>query len=122
MAEHIDLGKFGEERASEYLKKKGYKIIERNFRDFLGEIDIIAKEKNKMIVFVEVKTMRYFNDGLMPEDQMSFSKRKKFERAVLIYLSQNKKIFNERHGYRLDLVTVSVRDGGECEIKHYENI
>lgn len=51
------LGNKGEEIATNFLIEKGYKIIDRNFRASVGEIDIIAKDK-KEIVFVEVKTRR----------------------------------------------------------------
>lgn len=50
-----NFGKLGENIAAEYLKRKGYSIIARNFYCKMGEIDIIAKEKHE-IVFVEVKT------------------------------------------------------------------
>ena len=50
------IGAKGEEKACKYLKMKGYQIMEKNYRCKLGEIDIIAKDKNKEIVFIEVKT------------------------------------------------------------------
>lgn len=49
------LGREGERRVAEYLKQKGYIIVKRNYREPLGEIDIIA-EDNTYLVFVEVKT------------------------------------------------------------------
>ena len=56
------LGRFGEEKACNYLKKNNYKIIERNFRCRQGEIDIIAKDLSKNeLVFIEVKTRLNFN-------------------------------------------------------------
>ena len=55
-------GKYGEEVACEYLEKNNYKIIERNFSCYKGEIDIIAKYKNE-IIFVEVKTRRNMKYG-----------------------------------------------------------
>ena len=59
------LGNQGEELAANFLKKNKYKIINRNYRTPYGEIDIIAR-KNKLIVFVEVKTRSttYFGSGL----------------------------------------------------------
>ena len=56
------LGRTGEDRACEFLEHKGYKILERNFRLQLGEVDIIA-EKDDMIFFIEVKT-RHEGDGV----------------------------------------------------------
>ena len=52
----IDSGKSGEEKAASYLKRQGYRIIERNYRTRLGEIDIIADCKG-CICFVEVRSM-----------------------------------------------------------------
>lgn len=55
-------GEKGESIAERHLKKRGYKILEKNYRTKVGEIDIIAKEKNT-IVFVEVKTRRSWQFG-----------------------------------------------------------
>lgn len=49
------LGKSGEEAVAEYLKKNGYKILSKNYRCKLGEIDLIARD-GKNLVFIEVKT------------------------------------------------------------------
>ena len=57
MSVSYDLGKRGEDLATEYLMKKGYKILERNFRAGKCEIDIVAKDGQKL-VFVEVKTRK----------------------------------------------------------------
>lgn len=59
-------GKIGEDMATEYLNKKGYKILERNFECRQGEIDIIALDKDE-IVFVEVKTRTSKKYGLAAE-------------------------------------------------------
>ena len=50
-------GNWGEEKAASYLRRRGYKIVDRNCRYRQGEIDIVA-EKNDIIVFVEVKTRK----------------------------------------------------------------
>ena len=55
MSKSYELGKTGEQISAEYLTKKGYKIIEKNFECCFGEIDIIAIDKNEL-VFIEVKT------------------------------------------------------------------
>ncbi|WP_276661388.1 YraN family protein, partial [Syntrophomonas wolfei] len=52
-----ELGLWGEELAAQYLGKKGYKILERNFYTRYGELDLVC-EKDDNIVFVEVKTRR----------------------------------------------------------------
>lgn len=53
--ERLNLGKKGEKTAESYLKKQGYRILQRNFRTNIGEIDLIAEHK-KVLVFIEVKT------------------------------------------------------------------
>jgi len=60
-----ELGRFGEKAAAEYLKKKGYRILEKNFRAGKNEIDIIAANR-KEIVFVEVKTRTLSALGDLP--------------------------------------------------------
>lgn len=55
---HQNTGRLGEDIACQYLVDKGYKIILRNYTKPWGEIDIIAKSPDKILVFVEVKTMR----------------------------------------------------------------
>ena len=60
-----ELGKQGENYACQYLKTKGYQIIQRNFSCKQGEIDIIAKDKEEY-VFIEVKTRHNFHYGMLP--------------------------------------------------------
>lgn len=60
-----ELGRFGERAAADFLKRKGYRILERNFRAGRNEIDIIASRRAE-IVFVEVKTRTLSQDGDLP--------------------------------------------------------
>lgn len=57
MAEHNELGVYGENIAAKYLEKKGYEILNRNWRDRHKEIDIVAR-KNNVLIIVEVKTRK----------------------------------------------------------------
>ncbi|MEE8424042.1 MAG: YraN family protein, partial [Thermodesulfobacteriota bacterium] len=68
-------GAMGEELASKFLKKQGYKIVEKNFRTSLGEIDIIALDKGT-ITFVEVKTRKSTAFGY-PQEAVGLKKQKK---------------------------------------------
>lgn len=68
-------GSFGEDAAAEYLESKGYKILKRNYRLFLGEIDILA-EDGDMLVIVEVKTVRGGGFGLA-QDLVRYRKQQK---------------------------------------------
>jgi putative endonuclease len=74
MAEANILGNKGEDLAADYLKKAGYKILERNFTWGKHEIDIIA-EKDDMVVFLEVKT-RSENPQMHPRTAITVEKQK----------------------------------------------
>jgi len=84
----ITTGKEGEKIASAYLKKNGYEIIEINFRCPIGEIDIVAKEKNDL-VFVEVKTRKSIALGY-PEQAVGMRKQKKMSQLALWYMQKRK--------------------------------
>ena len=105
MAKHNDIGKKGEEIACIYLKKNGFKIIDRNYRHFLGEIDIVC-EKSGKVIFCEVKTVsrgNLDNDvGFRPEENLHSSKLKKLHKIIEIYLSA-KRIIRD---WQINLVTV----------------
>ena len=84
------LGNLGEDIAEKYLKKQGYKIIERNFRyKGYGEIDIIAK-KNENYHFVEVKTRENIGNIYAPEDNITYFKKRQLIKLSKIYLVKNK--------------------------------
>jgi putative endonuclease len=86
--ETINLGRRGENLSVEFLKKQGYKIMERNYRCSIGEVDIIAKEKN-VLCFVEVKTRKTEEYGL-PEEAIDWHKQRKLAKVALTYLKEKK--------------------------------
>ena len=88
MNTHI-LGIKGEQLAKEYLQKNKYKILETNYVNELGEIDIIAKQKD-VIVFVEVKTRETLRYGL-PREAVTPYKQQKIRKVALLYLKINHK-------------------------------
>jgi len=97
----IALGKRGENISVKFLRKQGYKIIKRNYRCSLGEIDIVAKDKN-ILCFVEVKTRETEEYGL-PEEAIDWRKQKKLTKVALTYLKE-KKIYKQ--DLRFDVVSV----------------
>jgi len=99
----ITTGKEGEKIAAAYLKKNGYRIIEINFRCSIGEIDIVAKEKDDL-VFIEVKTRKSIELGY-PEQAVGIRKQKKMSQLALWYL-QKRKIANTNA--RFDIVAVTL--------------
>ncbi len=113
MNEKQQLGKIGENIASEYLKKKGYLILERNFACRQGEIDIIAKDE-KEFVFVEVKTRRNLKFGY-PAEAVTNIKQKHMQKTAQYYLYKNKlngryvrfdviEIYWSKHEYRINQI------------------
>ena len=84
------LGRAGEIKAAEHLKKKGFKIIKTNYKTPLGEIDIIATDK-EYTVFVEVKT-RTGDEYGRPAEAVDIRKQEKYFKAAQFYLQKEKKM------------------------------
>jgi putative endonuclease len=97
----LNLGKVGEDLAVELLKKNGYKIIARNHKSPLGEIDIIAKDK-ETICFVEVKTRRTDKFG-SPLEAISSFKQRQISKVALGFLKKNNLLDSRA---RFDVVSV----------------
>lgn len=107
------LGKSGEDRAVSFLRQKGYFILARNFRTRLGEIDIIAKEKDT-IVFVEVKTRRSLRYG-RPCEAVSRHKQFKMRITAQSYLAQ-KRLWESP--CRFDIIEILDASGGTEKLQH----
>lgn len=119
-----ELGKLGENLACDYLKSKKYRIIERNYRKPWGELDIVALAPDKTLVFIEVKTIRQFSgvaEEIQAEEQMTLAKMRKFKRTASLYAGKHQELFNDKKGWRLDLLALTMQ-GENFVIKHYENI
>ncbi|MBF0538429.1 MAG: YraN family protein [Nitrospirae bacterium] len=84
MTRNLLIGKYGEWVAMRYLKGLGYMIIERNYKNEVGEIDIIARD-DQTVVFVEVKTRRSDTFG-QPIEAITRRKRKKIIETALLYM------------------------------------
>jgi len=83
---HVQFGKQGEAVAARQLKKHGYKILAQNYRNRIGEIDIVARDGDT-IVFVEVKTRRSDHFG-NPKWAVTFEKQRKISMVALGYLKE----------------------------------
>ena len=107
------IGKIGEDCACEYLKKKGYRIIDRNYLKKWGEIDIVAKN-GKKIHFIEVKSVsrvmsndvNHETSGYRPEDNMHPWKLQRLGRAIQSYLLD--KDIPDDIDWQFDVVTVYI--------------
>ncbi len=80
----INLGQMGEDAACNFLKRQGYRIVERNFRNNLGEIDIIARDHD-IVCFIEVKT-RNSNFFGSPFESVTSAKQRKITQVAQSYL------------------------------------
>ncbi len=124
MPSKSETGKLGEDLASRYLKGKGYKIIERNYRKPWGELDMVAYSETGVLVFVEVKTVTSHNVDKMlitAEDQMTRQKIEKLKRVSAMYAQSFPEKINEALGWRIDVLALTI-NGKDCVVKHYENI
>jgi putative endonuclease len=108
-------GQEGERIAERYLSKKGYRLVERNYRCPVGEVDLIVLDR-RVIVFVEVKTRRHERFGL-PLESVHPRKQHKMIKAALWFLSDRK--LHERDA-RFDVVGISF-GGQEPVVEHIEN-
>ena len=115
MAFHNLLGSKGEDMASDFLKKKGYAILERNWRYKKLEVDIIASN-TKEIVFVEVKT-RSSDCLLRPEEAVDLDKQCNLTVAANAYILQ-KHISLEP---RFDIIAIVIDKDKEPALTHFEN-
>lgn len=111
-----ELGRKGEEAAARFLYRRGYEILERNWTCYAGEADIIA-EDNGTLVFVEVKTRRDCQKGF-PSEAVTKSKRDKYERIALAFLSECDVVDAP---VRFDVVALVVVGRGKALIRHHMN-
>jgi len=96
-------GKYTENLACEFLKKKGLKLVEKNFNSRLGEIDLIMKSDDTL-VFVEVRYRKNNNFGSAAES-VTASKQKKLIKTASLYLQQHAKLL--KHPTRFDVVSIT---------------
>ena len=118
-----EIGKIGEERASECLTNKEYKILLKNYRRKFGEIDIITRSPDRTLVFVEVKAIVISENGVLkPEDNFTTQKYKRVKKMAEFYAAAHPELIDEEVGWRIDLIAIEISLNGACEIRHYENI
>ena len=111
-----ELGERGEEVACLYLKRKGIKVIERNWKCRSGEADIIARD-GEDLVFVEVKSRASDANGL-PEDAVTLKKRQRYERIALEYLFTHN-LPSAR--VRFDVIALVLNNEGKAFLRHHRD-
>ena len=102
------VGRIGEDIACQFLERKGFRVLERNYRKPWGEIDIVA-EKGNIVRFIEVKAVS--REALpdvsremdyRPEEMVTTSKLKKLARTAALYMDARK----DKREYQIDVVGV----------------
>lgn len=107
----------GEDAAVEFLQKKGYRIIDRNFRRGYGEIDIIAL-KDRVLVFIEVKSRTSSKFG-EPRESITYFKLKSLVKTAEFYKHTHS---NLPDAMRIDAIFVTILKGMVEDIEQVENI
>ncbi|MBW2149606.1 MAG: YraN family protein [Deltaproteobacteria bacterium] len=104
-------GRWGEKQAVKALKRRGYRIIQTNYRSALGEIDIIARDGD-VLVFVEVKARRSSSHG-PPAESVTPRKRRQISHAAAVFLKKHRMT---HVNVRFDVVSVDLTPEGQTEI------
>jgi len=111
------LGAWGESFALDYLVKKGYEFIEKNYHTRFGEIDLIMR-KDSQLVAVEVKTRKSNAFGIA-EYSINRKKFQAIQSAMFVFVESHEDLNPE---WQLDILVIEKNTPGEPEIIHYENI
>ncbi|HEX9777404.1 MAG TPA: YraN family protein [Geopsychrobacteraceae bacterium] len=111
--ERLALGRWGEEQAVDHLRRCGMKILERNYRVPVGEIDIVARDR-KQLVFVEVKARRSTRFGT-PQEAVGLRKQRQIIRAAQWYLADHRA---DKLQPRFDVIAVMPGSDGTARIEH----
>ncbi len=113
-AGRLELGRAGEDAAVAELERRGYRVMERNWRCRLGEIDVIA-EHGGVIVFIEVKARRSTSFGA-PAEAVDHRKARRLARLAGVYASGRPALFKNRE-CRFDVASVIVAGDGSASVE-----
>lgn len=111
--QRLALGAWGEEQAVAFLRKQGMKILARNYRAPVGEIDIIARQR-KNLLFIEVKTRRGIAFGT-PQEAVGKRKQQQIIRTAQWYLRRGRQGDLQP---RFDVIAILCKADGQIEIAH----
>ncbi len=112
---HEEFGRWAEQAAEKFLKKKKMKLICRNYRRSVGEIDLIMQDRD-FVVFVEVKASR--SEESNPETHVDRNKQKRLVKTAKSFLSEYK-LYDVPA--RFDIVTIKMIDDNDIKIEYEEN-
>jgi putative endonuclease len=117
LADPKRLGRWGENQALRFLRRRGFRTIARNFRCDGGELDLIVADPEGTVAFVEVKTRRN-EDFALAQDAITPEKRRRMTRAAKVFARKYKL---ENRPMRFDVVAVILGEAAKPEIRHYPN-
>ena len=111
-----ELGRLGEELACAYLRRRGFSILQRNYRTVFGEADIVCCDPDGAVSLVEVKTRR--GDGVYPELAVDAKKRSRYRKITLQYINDH----DDADCVSFDVVAVNVTGPARAKIHHIVGI
>jgi putative endonuclease len=111
------LGRWGQKQCENFLKRKGYKTLTKNFSCKSGEIDLIMATDDGTVVFVEVKT-RKNEDFADAEAAVTSAKKQRMKKAANLFV---KKYKLDDKPLRFDVVIVMADEKAKTQMRHYEN-
>ncbi|OHB43204.1 MAG: hypothetical protein A2Y13_09725 [Planctomycetes bacterium GWC2_45_44] len=109
------LGRKGQELCEKFLKKQGFKLLERNFLCKTGEIDLIMAAPDGAVIFIEVKT-RTTENFAEAEGAITAAKKSRMTRAAKFFVRKHRL---EDFPLRSDVMIVIIGEKGKPEIRHY---
>lgn len=115
--ERRTLGRYGEDRAVEWLAAQGYRVVQRNWRCARGEIDVVVRQDDTL-VFVEVKTRAGTTTG-HPLEAITPAKAARLRRLVPMWFAAHPGV--HARAIRVDAVAVHV-DGDRCGFEHVAGV
>lgn len=110
-----NLGKTGENLACEYLKANKIKVLDKNYKNKIGEIDIIAKDGDT-VAFIEVKTRSSYIFGT-PAEAVNYKKQQKIIKTALKWMTDK----NYEDDIRFDVIEVLINETGAPDINYIKN-
>lgn len=116
MAAHNELGKWGEEIAAAFVEKKGYEILQRDWKSGHHDLDIIAKDEDTLVI-IEVKTRRNRLFG-NPEEAIDYKKRQSIQSAINHFVKSH----HINAPVRFDIISIVGMIGSTPEIDHIKDV
>ena len=129
MAKHNEVGRIGEDIAIDFLREKGFKVVSRNYRKPYGEIDIIARDTDDVLRFVEVKSVSWETDEkppshvshgtYRPEENVHPEKVRRLMRVIESYLVSHE--IDSDWQFDVAAVFVNQKDK-KAKVRYLENV